>query len=260
MNLKRLTWTYSLMAACLATGLVLLFALPTVGDDGTASEAEPLSMLVYSRTMGFRHASIEDGVKMLETLCAEHGYSMQHTEDPALFTDESLSNFDVIVFLSTTGDVLDDTQQQAFQRFIQNGGGFVGIHAASDTEYGWPWFGKLVGGYFAGHPKVQEATIHITAPDHVCNHGLPNPWVRTDEWYNFKNIQPDLTILAKLDESTYEGGKMGDNHPISWCHEFDGGRAFYTGMGHTRQSFTEPLFVQHVHQGIRWAAGLACNK
>src|SRR5699024_6462022 len=147
---------------------------------------------------------------------------------------------DAIIFLSTTGDVLDLHQQAAFERYIQAGGGYVGVHSATDTEYEWPWYNKLAGAYFMNHPNppnVRKATIQITDSTHLSMQGLPERWERTDEWYNYKSIYPDIKVLAKLDETTYEGGENGDNHPIAWYHEFDGGKAFYTGGGHTDESF-----------------------
>jgi type 1 glutamine amidotransferase len=236
--------------------MAMLISLPARGQDTSGEQEMNLNLLVFSRTAGYRHASIEDGVGMLEKLCREHGYTMTHTEDPTAFSDETLAGYTVVIFLNTTKDVLDDTQQEAFIRYIHGGGAFVGIHAASDTEFDWPWYGRLVGAYFDGHPKIQQADIHITAPDHVCMHDLPNPWTRTDEWYNFKEVQPGLTVLAKVDESSYEGGTMGGDHPIAWCHEFEGGRSFYTALGHTPESYTEPAFIGHVHRGILWAAGV----
>jgi type 1 glutamine amidotransferase len=248
----------------MTTGVVVAGGSDSGGKDST-SEAEsrsmatatqdPLSLLVYTRTSGYRHESIEDGVQALKKLCAKHGYQMQHTEDPDSFTDAGLKPYDVVIFLSTSNDVLDESQQQAFKRYIQNGGGFVGVHSASGTEYDWPWFGKLVGAYFTKHPKIQQADIRITQPDHVCMQGLSDPWTRRDEWYNFRDVQPDLTVLAKVDESSYEGGTMGDSHPIIWCHEFDGGRSFYTALGHTSESYEEPAFIELLRQGILWDAG-----
>ena len=220
----------------------------------------PWKILVYSRTEGYRHKSIDAGIAAYRELGKEHGFEVTATEDPATFTDEKLARFAVIVFLNTTGDVLNDEQQAAMQRFIQNGGGFVGVHSATDTEYNWPWYGRLVGAYFDGHPKVQAATIRVNDPAHPSTAHLPEDgqWKRTDEWYNFRDVQPDLTILLRLDESTYEGGKMGDDHPIAWCHEFDGGRSWYTGGGHTAESFTtDKAFRQHLLGGLLWAAGRA---
>jgi len=151
--------------------------------------------------------------------------------------------------------VLNETQQVVFEQYIRSGGGFVGIHAAADTEYEWPWYGKLVGGYFESHPKIQKAVIHVKNSKHLATKGLPVDWKRTDEWYNYKSLNSDIKVLMTLDESTYEGGKNGSDHPIAWYHEYDGGRAFYTGIGHTNESYSEPLFLQHILGGILYAAG-----
>jgi len=224
------------------------------GQD--ARDDEPLRVLIFTKTAGFRHASIPDGVRAIEALGRTYGFRTDHTEDASRFNDEDLTRFDVVVFLSTTGNVLDDEQQAAFERFIRGGGGYAGVHAASDTEYDWPWYGRLVGAYFAGHPAVQEATIHIEKTDCLSTRHLPESWTRTDEWYDYRdNPREQVEELASLDESTYEGGTMKGDHPIAWRHEFDGGRAWYTGGGHTTESFSEPLFLKHLAGGIFWAAG-----
>ncbi len=218
-------------------------------------------VLVFSKTEGYRHASIEPGIEAIRRLGAEHGFEVEATEDAALFNQRDLARFNVVVFLSTTGDILDDAQQIAFARFIQAGGGFVGIHAASDTEYGWPWYGRLVGGYFTSHPgnpNVREGTLHVADASHPSTEMLPDPWVRTDEWYDFRDRNPDVHVLLNIDETTY---KRADEHPapaprpIAWYHEFDGGRAWYTALGHTSESFAEPLFLKHLLGGIEWAIG-----
>jgi len=160
------------------------------------------------------------------------------------------------VFLNTTGDVLDATQQTAFEGYIQAGGGYVGVHAAADTEYGWPWYGELVGAYFHSHPAIQSATIKVADRVHPSTAGLPARWVRTDEWYNFTaNPRGDVHVLATIDENTYSGGNMGFDHPIAWCHAYDGGRAWYTNSGHNATTYTEPRFLDHLAGGILWAAG-----
>lgn len=124
----------------------------------------------------------------------------------------------MLLFLSTTGNVLNDSQQEAFQSFIRDGGGFAGIHAATDTEYEWPWYGKLVGGYFESHPHIQNATVKVVDRIHISTKHLPASWERKDEWYNFKSLNPQVTVLALLDEKSYEGGTNGENHPIAWYH------------------------------------------
>ena len=150
-------------------------------------------------------------------------------------------------------DVLDVTQQADFKRFIEAGGGYVGIHAAADTEYEWPWYGKLVGAYFKSHPKTQQATVKKVKP--FGTNTTPDTWTRTDEWYNYKSISDDINVIFALDETSYEGGENGDNHPIAWYHDFEGGRSFYTGMGHTKESYADPVYLDHLLQGIKYALG-----
>ncbi len=219
-------------------------------------------MLVFTRTAGFRHDSIPAAVTAIRALGGRHGLGhglgVIATEDAGVFTDASLSAFDVVVFLSTTGDVLNDEQQDAFKRYIEKGGGYVGVHAAADTEYDWPWYGRLVGAYFESHPAIQEALILVTDREHPSTKMLPPRWLRRDEWYNYRAGPPStVRVLASLDETTYEGGTMSNDHPIAWCHEFDGGRAWYTGGGHTTASWAEPLFLKHLLGGILWAADRA---
>jgi len=247
------------IALGLALGLLLGFgALRPPAAQEMADPAEPTpAVLVFSKTAGFRHASIPGGVAAIRALGEKLGVAVEHTEDSAALTVENLDRFDVVVFLSTTGDVLNDEQQDAFESYIRQGGGYVGVHAAADTEYEWPFYGRLVGAYFAGHPMVQPATIRVEARSHPSTEHLASEWVRTDEWYNFrKSPRNEVTVLLSLDESTYQGGSMRGDHPIAWCHEKLGGRAFYTGLGHTRASFREPEFLAHLAGGIAWAAKL----
>lgn len=216
----------------------------------------PKKALVFTKTAEFRHESIEAGVFAVETICKDLKIMIDHTEDAAVFNAGNLNQYGLIIFLSTTGDILDSTQQVVFEQYMKNGGNFMGIHSATDTEYDWPWYNQLVGAYFANHPAIQEASIVVRDSNHIsCKH-LPNPWVRKGEWYNFKNINTDVDVLLTVDESSYEGGTNGENHPYSWCHEFEKGRAFYTACGHTIESFSEPEFVQHLRGGIQWCLGL----
>jgi type 1 glutamine amidotransferase len=213
--------------------------------------------LVFSKTTGFRHSSIAQGIAAIKALGAEHGFEVDATEDAARFTDAVLSHYKVVVFLSTTGDVLDAAQKVAFERYIRSGGGFVGIHSASDTEYGWPWYGRLVGTYFESHPEIQNATVRIEDPDHPSTRPLPTLWQRNDEWYNFRaNPRGEVHVLATLDETTYVGGAMGTDHPIVWCQNFEGGRSWYTALGHIEESYADPLFRLHLLGGIESAAGI----
>ncbi len=237
------TWVF----VFLLTGLLL-------GCD----KSEDPKLLVFSKTAGFRHESIEAGQEALRNMAQEQGWQVDFTENDSAFYEESLRNYHAVIFLNTTGDVLNPEQENNFQRFIQAGGGFVGIHSATDTEYGWPWYGKLVGAYFTSHPNnpnVREAEFFVTDHDHEACDSLPERFTRRDEFYNFKDISPDIKVLVKIDESTYEGGENNGDHPMSWYQEYDGGRAFYTGMGHTDETFSEPLFLNHLLGGIRYVLG-----
>lgn len=237
-------------ASCLRLLLVAGFLALSVG--WTVAQTPQKRVLVFSKTKGFRHASIPKGRLALLKLGQENGFAVDTTEDASRFTETSLKRYHAVIFLSTTGDVLNPEQQAAFERYIQAGGGYVGIHAAADTEYNWPWYNQLAGAYFLSHPKQQNAEIEVVDKTHISTKMLPDRWKRFDEWYNYKSIVPGLKVLAKLDEKTYEGGKNGDNHPIAWYREFDGGKSFYTGGGHTDESFDEPLFLQHVLGGIKY--------
>ncbi|UVS78824.1 ThuA domain-containing protein [Actinokineospora sp. UTMC 2448] len=220
-----------------------------------AHAAPDFTVLVFSKTAGFRHDSIPAGISTIQQLGQQNNFTVETTEDAAQFTDTNLARFDAVVWLSTTGDVLNTSQQAAFERYIRAGGGYAGVHAASDTEYDWPWYGDLVGSYFASHPAPQQATIDVHDRQHASTAHLPAQWSRFDEWYNYRdNPRGRVHVLATLNESTYSGGTMGADHPIAWCHGFDGGRSWYTGGGHTRESFAEPLFRDHLLGGIRYAA------
>lgn len=220
------------------------------------SNKKIIRLLVFSKTTGYRHASIPAGKKALMELGAARSYRVDTTEDATLFTTKNLKSYDVVIFLSTTGNVLDSAQQSAFEKFIRSGKGFVGIHAATDTEYDWPWYVGLVGASFESHPKQQTALLHRIEKSHPSTSSLPDQWERFDEWYNFKKINPATHTLLKIDESSYTGGKNGDNHAVAWYHDYDGGRSFYTALGHTDASFTEPLFLEHLWGGIRYTAGI----
>lgn len=219
-------------------------------------EGQP-KLLVFSKTMGFKHASIPAGIVALEKLGQENGYQIDTTKNADLFTDDFLKEYSVVIFLSTTGDVLDARQEAAFERYIQAGGGYVGIHAAADTEYDWGWYNRLAGAQFLSHPSgTPNADFIIKDQNHPSTGFFTDTiWNRTDELYNYKNIFDDVNVLVTVDETTYEGGENGANHPMAWYHEFDGGRAFYTAGGHTDESFSEPLFLQHLLGGIQYAIG-----
>ncbi len=212
-------------------------------------------ILVFSKTLGFRHGSIEAGISALQKMGVENEFKVIATEDARYFVEDSLKQYATVVFLNTTKDILNDVQQADFERYIQAGGGFVGIHAATDTEYDWPWYSKLVGAVFDSHPRIQEAELQILDTNHPASKHLDSVWVKSDEWYNFRNINPDINVLITIDETSYEGGTNENNHPISWYHDYDGGRAFYTEMGHTDETFENAKFLAHLKGGIQYAIG-----
>jgi type 1 glutamine amidotransferase len=221
-------------------------------------EGGPARVLLFTRTLGFRHASIPVAVAALEREGQRQGMVVDHTEDPARFTAAGLRRYRVVVFLSTTGDVLDPDGEAALRSHVEAGGGWVGVHAAADTEDGWPWYETLVGARFARHPPVQRASVRVADRDHPATARLPAVWARTDEWYDFRaNPRGRVRVLLTLDESTYRGGGMGADHPIAWCHGVGRGRALYTGGGHTAASWAEPRFLAHMAGALRWAAGAA---
>lgn len=242
-----------------ALAFVLLLLGTALCPLGTAAQdLSDASVLVFSKTNGYRHAAIPDGIQMMRELGQAHGFEVTATEDSTVFRPDRLSAFDVVVFLNTSGNIVDPAGQTAFRNFIQDGGAYVGIHSASAGEYDWDWYGRLVGAFFDDHPEIQRATVRVEQPNHPSTRMLPTEWTRRDEWYDFRSDPRDaVRVLLTLDESTYQGGTMGDDHPIAWYRAFDGGRSWYTALGHTKASYDAPLYRQHVLGGLRWAAGAA---
>ncbi|MER7044825.1 ThuA domain-containing protein [Streptomyces jumonjinensis] len=229
-------------------------------DDFTLSHSPPdrtaKRVLVFSKTAGYRHDSIPAGIAALEELGRSSNITVDATETAAQFTTGNLARYDAVVFLSTTGDVLNADQQRAFEKYVATGGGYMGVHAAADTEYDWPFYGGLVGAYFSSHPRVQPATVRVEDHTHPATQHLGEEWQRTDEWYDYAtNPRDQARVLAALDETTYDGGAMKGDHPIAWCQTYGGGRSFYTGGGHTKESYAEPDFRKHLLGGVRYAAG-----
>jgi type 1 glutamine amidotransferase len=241
------------LTALLAAAVVAL----SVSAIPTASAAPAFRVLVFSKTTGFRHDSIPAGIAAIQQLGQQNNFAVDATEDDTRFTDANLAQYAAVIFLSATGDpVGTQAEKDAFQRYIQHGGGFVGIHAASDSGTSWPWYGQLVGTYFKQHPAQQNARIVVEDPNHPSTQGLPTQFTRFDEWYDFQtNPRPNVHVLTTVDESSYSGGTMGADHPTTWCHTFDGGRSWYTALGHTTQSFSEANFLRLLLGGIQTAAG-----
>jgi type 1 glutamine amidotransferase len=220
------------------------------------SNAKPKpKVLVFSKTAGFHHESIAVGIPAIIKLGHENNFDVDTTTNSAKFTVANLKQYAAVIFLSTTGDVLNNEQQTAFEQYIKVGHGFVGVHAATDTEYDWAWYGNLVGAYFKSHPAQQEAKLDVIDRGFPATNHLPATWSRFDEWYNYKWIASDLNVLIKIDEKSYKGGENGANHPMSWYHAYDGGRSFYTELGHTDASYADPLYLKHLLGGIQYAIG-----
>ena len=252
-----MTRSRSRLRRLLILALVALLATGGWAGSALAAAQTEFSVLVFSKTTGFRHPSIPAGIAAIQKLGLDNHFAVDATEDAGAFTDTNLAKYKVVVFLSTTGDVLDGTQQTAFEQYVKGGGGYVGVHAAADTEYDWPFYGNLVGAYFKGHPTPQQATIKVEDPVHPSTAGLPSKWVRSDEWYDFRtNPRGTVHVLASLDEKTYSGGTMGSDHPITWCRDYEGGRSWYTGLGHDDASYSDPLFLSMLLGGLETTAGV----
>ena len=233
--------------------------------SGGPVHAEQFKALLFTKTLGWHHKSLNAGVTAMQKLAALHDFGLEWHEDATRFSDDNLAQFDVIIFLSTTGDILNAEQQMAMEKFIRSGKGFVGIHSAADTEYGWPWYQKLVGRTFRIHPEVQTAKLKVENRSFPGLETMPDVFLWTDEWYDFGGENVDgLTYLLSVDESTYDveaywggparGKGMGDFHPIAWHHRFEGGRSFYTALGHLSASYEDTMLLSHIYGGIYWAA------
>jgi len=238
----------------LQTIALFCIILITLASCSSKRSSKP-TILVFFKTGGYYHESIPLGVKAIQDLGDKNGFNVDTTTNANMFAEDSLKKYAALVFLSSTLELLAGNQEIALERYIQAGGGFVGIHAAADAEYDWNWYVKMIGASFKSHPENQEATLIINDKNHPSTDSLPATWTRTDEWYNFKNLNPDVKVLISIDEKSYQGGENGDKHPMAWYHNFDGGRVFYTELGHTNESFSEPLYLKHILGGIQYAMG-----
>lgn len=231
---------------------LLPWPVAAAAPPAAADTAGGGAVLVFTRTAKFRHDSIPVAVETLRTLAAEAGLRTVHTEDAAAFTPAKLARYRAVVFANTTGDVLDDAQQRALQDYVEGGGGFIGLHAAADTEYDWPWYGELIGAWFQKHPPGLQhpvVTLHGGAQD-------GQQWTLHDEIYNYRrNPRPWVQVLATVDENTYEGGTMGDDHPITWCRAMGRGRSWYTGFGHEAAVFTDARVLALLRRGLAYSTG-----
>lgn len=235
--------------------IALLCSLALVPIDDLDAAPDPDRVLIFTRTAKFHHDSIPVAVATLHQLSAEAGMVADQSDDSRSFRADNLARYRAVVFANTTGDVLDATQQAAMEQFIRNGGGFMGVHAAADTEYDWPWYGELVGTWFHKHPEgLQETRVQ---PEHDGRTSGP-AWPIRDEIYNYRrNPRDRVQVIATVDEARYNGGSMGTDHPIAWCRPFDGGRSWYTGLGHDAAVYADPNVRAQLRRGLRYAAGHA---
>ncbi len=232
-------------------------------SDRSARKPIPYRVLLFSKTLGFRHASIPDGIAAIQKLGEAHNFIVDATEDSTQFTDRNLSRYKAIIFLNPSGEILDARQRSAFQRYIENGGGFVGIHNAaallSPTMDSWAWYNKLVGAQYESEIGTQPTRLRILTHAHSSALTLPEVWNFTAEAYNFKQ-NPKVngaTVLINLDETSVSGGKMGSDHPFSWYHAYDNGRSWYTNGGANSADYDDPRFRAHILGGIQYAAGIS---
>ncbi len=242
----------TLAILCVLTALLLLMP--------SSLRAEEYRVLVFSKTLGYRHASITNGIEAIRSLGTTNDFAVDATEDSSAFTSTNLARYRAVVFLSATGDVLNQVQEAEFKQYVVNGGGFAAIHGAVfgplACEDKWDWYGEVFCCAFTNHSAVVPGTILIEDSKHPSTMGLPTHWKRTEEWYNFTGTpRGRARVLATVDESTYEGGRMGADHPIAWCRRIGKGRMWYTAMGHTESSFSEPDFLRHILGGIKAVAG-----
>lgn len=222
------------------------------GMSPTPPPAAP-RLLLCTRTTAYRHDSLPDAVAAVTALGP---FDVEHTEDPAAL-EAPLDGYAAVVFLSTSGEVLTPPGRERLVAYVESGGGFAGVHAAACTEEDWPYYGELLGARFARHPAHQPGRALVEDRDHPATRHLPAVWDFTDEWYDFTTSPRGAAhILVSADESSYEGGGMGDDHPLAWCREQGAGRVFYTAFGHAAEAYADPDFRAHLRGGIGWAAGL----
>ena len=229
-----------------------LFPFDTDINCLNCSSNNSYSVLVITETKGWVHDSIESGLKLIQNIGNKNNFNVYHSDNSSVITYKNLKEIKTIIFLNTTEEILTDVEQKVMESFIKSGKGFVGVHAAADTEYNWQWYGKLVGAYYRNHPEVMNGKI-LTINHKITNH-LDSEWEIEDEWYNFDYVNYDINILLNIDEDSYIGGEHPDYHPITWYHEYDGGRSFYTGLGHTKEVYEDERFIKLLEKGILYAS------
>jgi uncharacterized protein len=223
-------------------------------------------VLVYTRNQVgqglYVHDNIAASVAALKKLGEENKFGVDVSDDPTVFTDANLKKYRALIFDNVNNQVLDtEGQKAAFQRYIRAGGGFVGLHSASGAMRQWSWYWSLLGGKFKRHPKLQPFTIHVKDPKDISTAHLPATFQWTDEFYYVDEIPAgrhvllagDLTTLDDPAKDTYPGKLFGDEFPLAWRHEFEGGRSWYTALGHQKEHYSDPRLMKHILGGILWA-------
>ena len=218
------------------------------------SNENDFSVLVITETEGWVHDSIEAGLKLIKCLGDKNRFNVYHSDNSRVINYSNLKSIKTLIFLNTTEDILSEDEQVVMQKFIQSGKGFVGVHSASDTEYKWKWYGELVGAYFKSHPEGTTNAKIIKIENGRFSKHLNPIWEVEDEWYNFNYTNDDINVVLELDEKSYYGGENGDYHPITWYHSYDGGRSFYTGLGHLKEVYSNKMFIELLEQGILYAS------
>jgi len=257
---KYATGLASLALCCILTSAtrphpVTTIAIPAMITEPTHPTKAKPKVLIFSKTNGYHHACIPVGIEAIRKLGAENGFDVDATDDSTMINYKNLKKYKTLIFLCPTGKVFGPDEEKDLQKYIHHGGGFVGIHAAADCEYNFQWYGDLVGGYFKSHPKQQQAKFIVVDKNHPASMNLPDVWDHFDELYNYKYFNPDIKVLVKIDEKSYTGGENGDNHPMIWYHAFDGGRSFYTELGHTNECYSDPTYLGMLLGGIQYAMG-----
>lgn len=242
------------------------FAYPPKVKVQIIPDLEGKKVLVYTKNgKGFVHDNIPASIEALKKLGEENGFQVDASEDPAVFTEDNLRQYDALVFSNTNNEIFDtEKQKKGFQQYIQAGGGFVAIHSASGSERQWPWFWKLLGGKFHRHAPLQDFEVKVIDKSHPSTAFLPDIWeIKGDECYYHKELNPDIHVLLAADMTTvedkgkseYPGNTFGDTFPLAWYHEFDGGREWYTSLGHRSEHYSDPEFMKHILGGISWVIG-----
>ncbi len=241
----------------LMTFLIWISIILSINDKPkclNCSNENDFSVLVITETEGWVHDSIEAGLKLIKYLGDKNRFNVYHSNDSRVINYSNLKSIKTLIFLNTTEDILSEDEQVVMQKFIQNGNGFVGVHSASDTEYEWKWYGELVGAYFKSHPEGTTNAKIIKIENGRFSKHLNPVWEVEDEWYNFNYTNADINVVLELDEKSYYGGENGDYHPITWYHTYDGGRSFYTGLGHLKEVYSNKMFIKLLEQGILYAS------